>query len=111
MAIVFNCADAAEAKKVYGCVMNEDLEKDLEGAKKEGMLVEKTADHVMAATPGREMYMCYYLSGSDVIVLAMYDMGLQGATPVGPYTKQYDYKAEADKLAKALGVKLPSTLK
>jgi len=111
MAIVFNCADAAEAKKVYGCVMNEDLEKDLEGAKKEGMLVEKTADHVMAATPGREMYMCYYLSGSDVIVLAMYDMGLQGQTPVGPYTKQYDYKAEADKLAKALGVKLPSTLK
>ena len=111
MAIVFNCADAAEAKKVYGCVMNEDLEKDLEGAKKEGMLVEKTADHVMAATPGREMYMCYYLSGSDVIVLAMYDMGLQGETPVGPYTKQYDYKAEADKLAKALGVKLPSTLK
>ena len=111
MAIVFNCADAAEAKKVYGCVMNEDFEKDLEGAKKEGMLVEKTADHVMAATPGREMYMCYYLSGSDVIVLAMYDMGLQGATPVGPYTKQYDYKAEADKLAKALGVKLPSTLK
>ena len=111
MAIVFNCADAAEAKKVYGCVMNEDFEKDLEGAKKEGMLVEKTADHVMAATPGREMYMCYYLSGSDVIVLAMYDMGLQGQTPVGPYTKQYDYKAEADKLAKALGVKLPSTLK
>ena len=111
MAIVFNCADAAEAKKVYGCVMNEDLEKDLEGAKKEGMLVEKTADHVMAATPGREMYMCYYLSGSDVIVLAMYDMGLQGQTPVGPYIKQYDYKAEADKLAKALGVKLPSTLK
>ena len=111
MAIVFNCADASEAEKVYGCVMNEDLEKDLEGAKKEGMLVEKTADHVMAATPGREMYMCYYLSGSDVIVLAMYDMGLQGQTPVGPYTKQYDYKAEADKLAKALGVKLPSTLK
>ncbi len=111
MAIVFNCADAAEAKKVYGCVMNEDLEKDLEGAKKEGMLVEKTADHVMAATPGREMYMCYYLSGSDVIVLAMYDMGLQGQTPVGPYTKQYDYKTELDKLAKALGVKLPSTLK
>ena len=111
MAIVFNCADASEAEKVYGCVMNEDFEKDLEGAKKEGMLVEKTADHVMAATPGREMYMCYYLSGSDVIVLAMYDMGLQGATPVGPYTKQYDYKAEADKLAKALGVKLPSTLK
>ena len=57
------------------------------------------------------MYMCYYLSGSDVIVLAMYDMGLQGQTPIGPYTKQYDYKAEADKLAKALGVKLPSTLK
>jgi len=111
MAIVFNCADAAEAKKVYGCVMNEDLEKDLEGAKKEGMLVEKTADHVMVATPGREMYMCYYLSGSDVIVLAMYDMGLQGQTPVGPYTKQYDYKTELDKLAKALGVKLPSTLK
>lgn len=111
MAIVFNCADAAEAKKVYKAVMNQDLEKDLEGAKKEGMLVEKTADHVMAATPGREMYMCYYLSGSDVIVLAMYDMGLQGQTPVGPYTKQYDYKAEADKLAKALGVKLPSTLK
>ena len=111
MAIVFNCADASEAEKVYGCVMNEDFEKDLEGAKKEGMLVEKTADHVMAATPGREMYMCYYLSGSDVIVLAMYDMGLQGQTPVGPYTKQYDYKAEADKLAKALGVKLPSTLK
>ncbi len=111
MAIVFNCDDASQAEKVYGCVMNEDLEKDLEGAKKEGMLVEKTADHVMAATPGREMYMCYYLSGSDVIVLAMYDMGLQGQTPVGPYTKQYDYKAEADKLAKALGVKLPSTLK
>ena len=111
MAIVFNCADAAEAKKVYGCVMNEEIKKDLEGAKKEGMLVEKTADHVMAATPGREMYMCYYLSGSDVIVLAMYDMGLQGQTPVGPYTKQYDYKTELDKLAKALGVKLPSTLK
>lgn len=111
MAIVFNCDDASQAEKVYKAVMNQDLEKDLEGAKKEGMLVEKTADHVMAATPGREMYMCYYLSGSDVIVLAMYDMGLQGATPVGPYTKQYDYKAEADKLAKALGVKLPSTLK
>ncbi len=111
MAIVFNCDDASQAEKVYKAVMNQDLEKDLEGAKKEGMLVEKTADHVMAATPGREMYMCYYLSGSDVIVLAMYDTGLQGETPVGPYTKQYDYKAEADKLAKALGVKLPSTLK
>jgi hypothetical protein len=111
MAIVFNCADAAEAKKVYGCVMNEDLEKDLEGAKKEGMLVEKTADHVMAATPGREMYMCYYLSGSDVIVLSMSDIGVEGQTPVGTYTKQYDYKTELDKLAKALGVKLPSTLK
>ncbi len=111
MAIVFNCDDASQAEKVYKAVMNQDLENDLEGAKKEGMLVEKTADHVMAATPGREMYMCYYLSGSDVIVLAMYDTGLQGETPVGPYTKQYDYKAEADKLAKALGVKLPSTLK
>ena len=111
MAIVFNCDDASQAEKVYKAVMNQDLEKDLEGAKKEGMIVEKTADHVMAATPGREMYMCYYLSGSDVIVLAMYDTGLQGETPVGPYTKQYDYKAEADKLAKALGVKLPSTLK
>lgn len=111
MAIVFNCDDASQAEKVYKAVMNQDLEKDLEGAKKEGMIVEKTADHVMVATPGREMYMCYYLSGSDVIVLAMYDMGLQGETPVGPYTKQYDYKAEADKLAKALGVKLPSTLK
>ncbi|MBQ4247807.1 MAG: hypothetical protein II703_04365 [Ruminococcus sp.] len=111
MAIVFNCDDASQAEKVYKAVMNQDLENDLEGAKKEGMIVEKTADHVMVATPGREMYMCYYLSGSDVIVLAMYDMGLQGQTPVGPYTKQYDYKAEADKLAKALGVKLPSTLK
>ena len=111
MAIVFNCDDASQAEKVYKAVMNQDLENDLEGAKKEGMIVEKTADHVMAATPGREMYMCYYLSGSDVIVLAMYDTGLQGETPVGPYTKQYDYKAEADKLAKALGVKLPSTLK
>ena len=111
MAIVFNCDDASQAEKVYKAVMNQDLENDLEGAKKEGMLVEKTADHVMVATPGREMYMCYYLSGSDVIVLAMYDTGLQGETPVGPYTKQYDYKAEADKLAKALGVKLPSTLK
>lgn len=111
MAIVFNCDDASQAEKVYKAVMNQDLENDIEGAKKEGMIIEKTADHVMAATPGREMYMCYYLSGSDVIVLAMYDMGLQGQTPVGPYTKQYDYKAEADKLAKALGVKLPSTLK
>ncbi|MBP3792462.1 MAG: hypothetical protein ILA24_00295 [Ruminococcus sp.] len=111
MAIVFNCDDASQAEKVYKAVMNQDLENDLEGAKKEGMIVEKTADHVMVATPGREMYMCYYLSGSDVIVLAMYDTGLQGETPVGPYTKQYDYKAEADKLAKALGVKLPSTLK
>ena len=111
MAIVFNCADAAEAKKVYGCVMNEDFVKDLDGAAKEGLIVEKAADHVIATIPNREMYMCYYRSGSDVIVLSMSDIGVEGQTPVGTYTKQYDYKTELDKLAKALGVKLPSTLK
>ncbi len=111
MAIVFNCADASEAEKVYGCVMNEDFVKDLDGAAKEGLIVEKAADHVIATIPNREMYMCYYRSGSDVIVLSMSDIGVEGQTPVGPYTKQYDYKTELDKLAKALGVKLPSTLK
>ena len=111
MAIVFNCADASEAEKVYGCVMNEDFVKDLDGAAKEGLIVEKAADHVIATIPNREMYMCYYRSGSDVIVLSMSDIGVEGQTPVGTYTKQYDYKTELDKLAKALGVKLPSTLK
>ena len=111
----FNCKDEAEAKNVYSKVFTNDMKTQLimDNDITQSYFGTDCAVAVYKDTESStELTYAYYRVGNNVLAVSQctFDLASEGVKPIN-YKKQFDYKAELDKLCKAFGAaKLPSSV-